>query len=80
LRSKFSLVTKTPSQQEYKVRIGIFAGLQSYCDISPSEAARQKKLSVKVMVDSGRFGPSCKKEAAARRFGNYGLWMFKALA
>ena len=26
----------------------------------------------------GRFGPSRKKEAAARRFGNYELWVLKA--
>jgi hypothetical protein len=28
-------------------------------------------------VVPGRFGPSRKKEAAARRFGNYELWVFE---
>jgi hypothetical protein len=28
-------------------------------------------------VVPGRFGPSRKKEAAARRFGNYELWVLK---
>jgi hypothetical protein len=30
------------------------------------------------VVGPGRFGPSRKKEAAARRFGNYELWVLKA--
>jgi hypothetical protein len=30
------------------------------------------------MVGPGRFGPSRKKEAAARRFGNYELWVLNA--
>jgi hypothetical protein len=30
------------------------------------------------MVGRGRFGPSRKKEAAARRFGNYELWVLHA--
>jgi hypothetical protein len=32
----------------------------------------------KVMGGPGRFGPSRKKEAAARRFGNYELWVLNA--
>lgn len=28
----------------------------------------------------GRFGPSRKKEAAARRFGNYELWVFECVS
>jgi len=30
------------------------------------------------VFEPGRFGPSRKKEAAARRFGNYELWVLNA--
>ena len=46
-------------------------------DRSLSEAARQKGLSEGRAVVPGRFGPSRKKEAAARRFGNCELWVFE---
>jgi hypothetical protein len=48
-------------------------------DRSLSEADRQKEPNVGVMVGAGRFGPSRKKEAAARRFGNYELWVLNAV-
>ena len=50
----------------------------SYDDRSLSEAARQKVLDAVVVVVPGPFGPSRKKEAAARRFGNYELWVLNA--
>jgi hypothetical protein len=51
-----------------------------YYDRSLSEAARRKEPSKAVGVGSGRFGPSRKKEAAARRFGSYELWVFECRA
>jgi hypothetical protein len=47
-------------------------------DRSLSEAARQNKLNEEIERGPGRFGPSRKKEAAARRFGNYELWVLNA--
>src|SRR5207248_1760049 len=47
-------------------------------DRSLSEAARREKSRTKAWWSGpGRFGPSRKKEAAARRFGNYELWVFE---
>jgi hypothetical protein len=47
-------------------------------DRSLSEAARRKMLNKGVWSGPGRFGPSRKKEAAARRFGGYELWVLNA--
>jgi hypothetical protein len=47
-------------------------------DRSLSEAARQKDSNEGVVVGAGTFGPSRKKEAAARRVGNYELWGLNA--
>lgn len=56
----------------------ITVSLRADDDRSLSEAARHKILNEGVMVGPGRFGPSRKKEAAARRFGNYELWVLNA--
>ena len=66
-----------PSQSLVK-RGGPAAQLRLSDDRSLSEAARRKMLSKGVLSGPGRFGPSRKKEAAARRFGNYELWVLNA--